>query len=184
MTDHKTVKDYTPIAVATTRELFTARYNHPFLFGREVLEEEFRFQTLVTAGDPTADGNAPKSTDVFRIRHWVIPVKKPQGAPAQDRVFLGRGETNDICVPHRTVSKLHAYFVRDPAIVNRWFVVDTGSANGTKTNGLRVPSRARVALMNGDTICFGRCVFQWMNAESLYDRVMAMAPGAMDTEPT
>ena len=48
---------------------------------REVLEEEFRFQTLVTKEQSTE----AKSTDVFRIRHWIIPVKKPEGAPGQDR---------------------------------------------------------------------------------------------------
>jgi hypothetical protein len=116
---------------------------------------------------------------VFRIRHWVIPVRKPEGAPGQDRIFLGRGETNDICVPHRTVSKLHAYFQRDPNILTRWFVVDTGSANGTKTNGLKVPPRARVDLVDGDTVVFGRCVFQWMTASTLFERVEAMAPGEL-----
>lgn len=179
---HKTVNDFIPIARAMTEEAFCARYDHPFLFGREVLEEEFRFQTLVTKGEQSAvEGRA--STDVFRIRHWIIPVKKPEGAPAQDRIFIGRGESNDICVPHRTVSKLHGYFIRDPRITTRWFVVDTGSANGTKTNGIRVPARARVALVDGDTVSFGRCVFQWMTARSLYDRLLTMAPepGSMDT---
>jgi hypothetical protein len=170
---HQTVNDFIPIARGMTEEAFVARYEHPVLFGREVLEEEFRFQTLVTDGGQSKDGG---NGDIFRIRHWIIPVKKPHGAPAQDRIFLGRGESNDICVPHKTVSKLHAYFVRDPRIVTRWFVVDTGSANGTKANGMRIPARARVALVDGDTICFGRCVFQWMSARALYERLLAMAP--------
>ena len=183
MKKHQTVHDYVPIALATTEEAFAARFDHPFLFGREVLEEEFRFQTAVTN---VASADGPKvsptaETDVFRIRHWVIPVKKPDGAPGADRIFLGRGESNDICVPHKTVSKLHAYFVRDPQIVTRWFLVDTGSANGTKTNGLKVPERARVDLVDGDTVSFGRCVFQRMNARSLHHRLIGMAPGAMDT---
>lgn len=172
---HKTAKDFIPIARGMTAEAFCGRYDHPFLFGKEVLEEEFRFQTLVTR-DQALSGER-RGTDTFRIRHWVIPVKKPDGAPGADRIFVGRGESNDICVPHRTVSKLHAYFVRDPRILTRWFVVDTGSANGTKANGMRIAGRARVALVDGDTISFGRCVFQWMSARSLYDRLSAMAPG-------
>lgn len=190
---HKTANDFIPVARAMTEDAFCARFDHPFLFGREVLEEEFRFQTLVTRDQSLTEGAIAKavadstdpegqraggerhSTDVFRIRHWIIPVKKPDGAPAQDRIFLGRGESNDICVPHRTVSKLHGYFIRDPRIVTRWFLVDTGSANGTKTNGMRVPPRARVALVDGDTVSFGRCVFQWMSAKSLHDRLLAMA---------
>lgn len=168
---HKRVADYVPTVGQMTQATFCARYDHPFLFGREVLEEEFRFQTLVTTGE-SIEGSA-RSTDVFRIRHWVIPVAKKEGALGRDRVFLGRAETNDICVPHRTVSKLHAYFVRDPNILTRWFLVDAGSANGTKANGLRIEPRARIDLVDGDAVAFGRCVFQWMTAGSLYERVKA-----------
>ena len=197
---HKTVHDYIPVAKSMNSDAFTQRYNHPFLFGREVLEEEFRFSTLVTdessvdvpkalqaARDaglgamPTTNVNpaaGPASTDVFRIRHWVIVVRKPLNAPVQDRIFLGRSETNDICVPHKTVSKLHAYFQRDAStagvIATKWQLVDTGSANGTKHNGMRIPPRAKATILDGDTVCFGRCVFQWMTARSLYDRLVAM----------
>lgn len=183
MSGHKTVHDYITTVKSMTPEAFAARCPHPFLFGREVLEEEFRFSTLVTdekhlsemPRENTATGTAPgQGTDVFRIRHWVIAVKKPPEAPAQDRVFLGRSETNDLCVPHKTVSKLHAYFQRE-ATPPKWSVVDTGSANGTKHNGLRVPPRAKVAILDGDTLVFGRCVFQWMSARSLYERVMTFA---------
>jgi hypothetical protein len=192
---HKTVHDYIPVAKSMSADAFVQRYNHPFLFGREVLEEEFRFSTLVTdessvdvpkaiAAANAAAGRTPTAeTDVFRIRHWVIIVKKPAAAPVQDRIFLGRSETNDICVPHKTVSKLHAYFQREAsaaststtgAIGMKWQLVDTGSANGTKHNGMRIPPRAKATIVDGDTVCFGRCVFQWMTARSLYDRLVAM----------
>jgi hypothetical protein len=168
---YRTAKDFIPIANSVTEETFMQRYDHPFLFGREVLEEEFRFQTLVTR-EQTAE-NAGE--EPLRIRHWVIPIKKPSGVPGQDRIFLGRSETNDICVPHRTVSKLHAYFVRDGA---SWCVVDTGSANGTKVNGKRLPGREQVGLEEGDTIAIGRCVFQYMSARALYQRLCAMTPSS------
>jgi hypothetical protein len=177
MNGHKTVHDYFTTVRSMTPEAFASRHAHPFLFGREVLEEEFQFSTLVTDERGMSDASR-EGTDVFRIRHWVIAIKKAADAPAQDRVFLGRSETNDICVPHKTVSKLHAYFQRDTQPTLRWFVVDTGSANGTKHNGLRIPPRAKVALVDGDTLVLGRCVFQWMSARSLYDRVTTLAgPG-------
>lgn len=192
MSGHKTVHDYVTTVKSMTPEAFAARCPYPFLFGREVLEEEFRFSTLVTdekllsevprdssaGATPNAAGQnygGSPGTDVFRIRHWVISVKKPAESPSQDRIFLGRSETNDLCVPHKTVSKLHAYFQRDVTPTLKWSVVDTGSANGTKHNGLRVPPRAKVAILDGDTLVFGRCVFQWMTARSLYDRVMTFA---------
>jgi hypothetical protein len=178
MSAHKTVHDYIPLAKSMSADAFVARYNHPFLFGREVLEEEFRFSTLVTDQETSLDAvkkpQPSPATDGLKIRHWVIAVKKPANAPAQDRIFLGRSETNDISVPHKTVSKLHAYFQRDTAVTTKWQVVDTGSANGTKHNGMRIPPRAKVTLVDGDTICFGRCLFQWMSPRSLYDRLLAL----------
>ena len=199
MSGHKTLFDYVTTVKSMTPEAFAARFPHPFLFGREVLEEEFRFSTVVTdekslsldalreslkrGDEPPRAGSAAVAAlppefadgdDVLRIRHWVIPVKKPPEAPAQDRVFLGRSETNDLCVPHKTVSKLHAYMQREAAPSARWFIVDTGSANGTKHNGLRLPPRAKAPLLDGDTLVFGRCVFQWISARSLYERVSAL----------
>jgi hypothetical protein len=178
MSGHKNVHDYAATVRSMTPEAFAARFPHPFLFGREVLEEEFRFSTLVTDERGASMEQNRGQTDVFRIRHWVIAVKKPAEAPAQDRIFLGRSETNDICVPHKTVSKLHAYFQRDTQPALRWFIVDTGSANGTKHNGLRIPPRAKVPLLDGDTLVLGRCVFQWMTARTLYERVQTLTSGA------
>lgn len=176
MTGHKTVDDYVPIARSMTGDAFVQRYCYPFLFGREVLEEEFRFATQVT--DAKAASLAAEPAEQLRIHHWVIAVRKPAAAPAQDRIFLGRSETNDVCVPHKTVSKLHAYFqkevARDPKDVS-WFLVDAGSANGTKHNGARIVPRTRTALHDGDALVFGRCVFSWMTARSLYERVLALA---------
>ncbi len=177
---HQRAKDYVPIAGSMTKATFCDRFGHPFLFGREVLEEEFRFQTLVTSGESMESRPQPPPGDQLRIRHWVIAVKKPDGAAGKDRIFLGRAESNDISVPHRTVSKLHAYFTRDPDITTRWFVVDTGSANGTKVRGERIAARARIDLVDGDSIAFGRCLFQWMTAGSLYDRVKAMADSYLE----
>jgi hypothetical protein len=182
---HKTVNDYIPVVKSMNGAAFVQRYQHPFLFGREVLEEEFRFSTVVSepnfdlmralSATTDADDPLPQITDAdaFPIRQWVIVVRKPKDAAGQDRIFLGRSETNDICVPHKTVSKLHAYFERDP-VAAKWHLVDTGSANGTKHNAARIQPRAKVTLFDGDTVCFGRCVFQWMTARSLYDRRLAM----------
>jgi hypothetical protein len=173
MSLHKSVADLAPTVKTMSVEIFCTRHAHPFLFGREVLEEEFRFSTAVT--DPTAGHSQDHAATApsLRIRHWVIPVRKAADAPAQDRVFLGRSETNDVCVPHPTVSKLHAYFQRDHVPGGaKWFIVDAGSANGTKHNGMRLPPRAKVALLDSDVIVLGRCVFQWLEPRSMYERIV------------
>jgi hypothetical protein len=173
---HKSIHDYLPIARSMTGEAFVARYGHPFLLGREVLEEEFHFSTSVTNQNSMRE-ESPEGIDgdSMRIRQWVIAIKKPPGAAGADRIFLGRSEANDVCVPHRTVSKLHAYFVRDPQSPARWFVIDTGSSNGTRHNGYKLQPREKVELSDGDSICFGRCLFQWMAPRTLYARLTITA---------
>ena len=74
-------------------------------------------------------------------------------------------------MPHQTVSKLHAYFHRETSPILKWSVVDTGSSNGTRHNGVKLPSRAKAQVSDGDTLVFGRCVFQWLSARSLYEKV-------------
>lgn len=164
---YRTMNDFLPVAKEMAVGSFASNYPHPFLLGREVLEDEFRFRTLITEAsrEMTTEG-------YLEIRHWVIPVKKPEGAPAKERVFIGRAESNDICVPHITVSKLHGYFVNDTE-ESRWSVVDTGSANGIKNNGVKVLAREKVPLNDGDVLMIGRCVFLWLSAKSLHERVLS-----------
>lgn len=181
MSSHKNVHDYIPIAKAATADSFAQRYNHPFLFGREVLEEEFRFSTLVTnepSMEPKSSENAIPTSGAFKIRHWVIGLKKPATQAGQDRIFVGRAESNDVSIPHKTISKLHAYFQRDSDNPTKWYVIDTGSANGTKHNGMRIPPRAKVALVDGDTIVFGRCVFQYFSARTMHERLCNLGENA------
>lgn len=157
----KMLGDFVPLAKALPEESFCQRFPHPFMLGKEVVEEEFAFRTVVSR-EATAAGATP--APMLRIRDWVLPIHKPgEGAP---RVFLGRAPNNDLVVPHATVSKLHAYFTKDQ---DRWWLVDVGSSNGTKMNGMRAPPRAKVSLHDGDTLLFGRCAFQFISARRLYE---------------
>ncbi len=160
----KLLGDWVPLARAFTEDGFSQRYPHPFILGKEVLEEEFNFRTMVSR-EATISSKAPEP--LLRIRDWVLPVIKP-GEPMKDstRIFVGRASNNDLVIPHPTVSKLHAYFSRDH---DKWWLVDVGSSNGTKMNGLRAPTRARVSLNDGDTLLFGRCAFTFLSARRLFE---------------
>jgi hypothetical protein len=177
--DKKKLSHFRGLLDGIEREAFVSKTDHAYLIGREVLAQE-----IIPAGEETARNIRPElgSTDFegeLEIHHWVIEVMKKAQFPHPGRIFVGRGEENDICIPHATVSNSHAYFTRDTYIVNRWFLVDMDSANGTRTNGLRLTPRSRVALLDEDTVCLGQCAFQWLIPGSFYDRVMATG---MDTE--
>lgn len=174
----KMLGDMVPLARALTEETFCQRHPHPFILGKEVVEEEFAFRTVV-ARESTL--TAKTLEPPLRIRDWVLPIHKPGETPsAATRVFVGRAANNDLVIPHPTVSKLHAYFTKDQ---DKWWLVDVGSSNGTKMNGMRAPARARVSLHDGDTLLFGRCAFTFVSARRLFELMQRMAQAASPAAP-
>ncbi|HVY62972.1 MAG TPA: FHA domain-containing protein, partial [Planctomycetota bacterium] len=57
------------------------------------------------------------------------------GGPAGPIIFVGRNESNDICLPSLRVSKRHASIQQR---LGRLYLTDLGSTNGTYVNGTRV----------------------------------------------
>ena len=70
--------------------------------------------------------------------------------PEAGVIGLGRRPTNDVCIPDRSVSALHARISRE---ADRLWIEDLNSTNGTYVNG-RLISRQR--LEEGDEIILGR----------------------------
>jgi len=70
------------------------------------------------------------------------------------RVTAGRGSGCDLIVRDTTVSREHAAFVRRS---DRWWVIDLGSTNGTRVNGLRA---AEHPIGPGDRIELGDVVVE------------------------
>ena len=176
-TAQQTIRDYLERARGLSAEAFEKRYDHPVLLGREVLEEEFAFATAIADLDEL-NATGGREADGLRIRDWVLPVNKPGAAPSNPRVFVGRSSNNDLSIPHPTVSKLHAYFTLENS---KWWIVDVGSSNGTKVNGMKAPPRAKTALYDNDVVVLGRCAFSFLLPRSLYDLVTRMS-GVLESE--
>lgn len=85
---------------------------------------------------------------------FVVPIRrrKEQEGEARERIWVGRGQNNDIVLRHRTVSKTHGWFSYDPE--NRLFVQDAKSRNATRVNGETLEAD-RVELRAGDRVRFG-----------------------------
>jgi hypothetical protein len=170
------------LTASIEREEFISKTDHSYLLGREILPNEM-VQDLEKTMEGTHTEIETQADELdFEIRHWVIEVAKKTEGQNPGRIFLGRSVANDIYIPHPTISSEHAYFTRDLFIVNRWFLVDRGSANGTRVNGLGVAPRSRNALLDGDTICFGQCAFQWLTPSSFYDRLVAFEEDVQQEE--
>jgi hypothetical protein len=67
------------------------------------------------------------------------------------RVIIGR-EDADISLPHKKVSKVHAYFTVDGGLPS---VEDAGSKNGTWINGRMLSPNRPVPVDVGDEMAFG-----------------------------
>jgi len=74
------------------------------------------------------------------------------------RVVAGRGTACDLVVRDTTVSREHAAFVRRG---DAWWVLDLGSTNGTRVNGVRA---AEHPIVPGDRIELGDVVVELLEA--------------------
>lgn len=68
---------------------------------------------------------------------------------------VGRSRRCDLAVDDPSVSRVHAAL---RCFGDQWFVVDLGSTNGTRVNGLRVSGT--LVLEPGDLVAFGQAVFR------------------------
>jgi len=78
----------------------------------------------------------------------VCPLKSKTPGRERMRVSVGRSPGSDLVLSHASVSKLHAYLDID-LHGNGHQVEDAGSANGVVINGMRLDSRAKVAISVG-----------------------------------
>jgi sigma-B regulation protein RsbU (phosphoserine phosphatase) len=70
---------------------------------------------------------------------------------------IGRGNTCNLAIPDKTISRLHAELEIPPSC-DRGFLTDLGSHNGTAVNGQRVVERTEIK--PGDHVQFGQAEFR------------------------
>ena len=89
------------------------------------------------------------------MRAQLIPL---DGASAIDLVkdltLVGRKEECDLCLPHKSVSKMHCVIVKTDGLL---MLRDLGSTNGTRVNGQRV---RRAALLPNDQLTIAHYKFR------------------------
>ena len=154
---------------------FVTHYPHPFLLLFLEAEEsrgEWSFKTTTISSKKInmarmLDENGlalTKDSDRYRI----FGVVKSAGNPWQERISIGRARNNDIVLPHKSVSKLHAHFVQDPKGLH---LADAGSRNGTRINDRKISSGKLEKPVPGDEITFGGITLKLVEPGELYDLV-------------
>lgn len=110
--------------------------------------------------------DAPRPGDVLRSA-LVVPVTPSNRNLHEDRVLLGRANSNDIRLCSTLVSKVHCHLRLNHA--EQWVVEDEGSSNGTLLNGIRLEPGEAYRVRPSDTLVLSDVVAVFLDAEGLVD---------------
>jgi pSer/pThr/pTyr-binding forkhead associated (FHA) protein len=153
------------------RDQFLAKHMAPFLvldqLGSSGADSEI-FAT-VAGGAKAARPVLPSGAPLPRTKAAVI--EKRKGAnDFTNMITIGRAGNNDIALEVSSISKFHAYFMKEPRD-GRWFLHDAGSSNGTWLDGERLGgSQAKAPLREGGVIQLGPDArTRFFQATALYD---------------
>lgn len=157
MSEPATVASLIARAVAS-RERLANELGAWVLVGPRPLEEgdEWSFRTLSTRTLRDAAGKVEAVLDATFVV-YALKKARPDG-PFRNTILVGRSRTNDVCIPHSSVSKLHARIRADER--GALFLSDAGSSNGTTLNGVKLSADQEHPLASGAHLIFGGCSVQ------------------------
>jgi hypothetical protein len=114
---------------------------------------------------------------------WLVhPIRKGTQSVFNTHISLGRTMTTDICIPHASVSKFHAYFINEPgSLCHR--LGDGASKNGTFVSGDRLRPREPVLLSDETLIRFGDIQARYLSPAGLFDFLNAGALTGQSAAP-
>lgn len=122
---------------------------------------EWAYQTTYVRSVPEADGRIAFIDIKLTL---VYPLRKARKGAFADTMLVGRAASNDVCIDHTSISKLHA---RIRHVGERaWRLSDAGSLNGTQLNG--EPVSSEVPIRDTDKVSFGAMHFEVYDAKRLH----------------
>jgi hypothetical protein len=153
------------LARKKTRAQFIAALPNPFLVisTEGAAHTPMQFRTIVAT-----QGDAAVATAANAPSMEVMEVCKAPGNPYPDRISIGRARNCDIVLRDASVSKLHGHFRVVPGKLE---LIDSGSHNGTRVNGLPIAPDTPTPVLPGDTIVVGRVSAKLLDAGGVYDMI-------------
>lgn len=171
MTEPPTVASLIALAVAA-REGLARELGALVLVGpRPVDDGEWSFRTFSTSTLRDAEGKIEAVLDQGFV---VYPVKKARpDSPFRNTILVGRSRTNDVCIAHSSVSKLHARVRVDDG--GSLFLSDAASSNGTSLDGTQLQPDQEHPLVSGAFVRFGDCSMQAFEPERFVGMLVRLA---------
>ncbi|HVE84665.1 MAG TPA: FHA domain-containing protein [Myxococcales bacterium] len=128
--------------------------------------------TLVPGAEKTLDltWSSPSAGRLASGEPVVCPLRKG-GSPTNAFVMgvtVGRTDNNDVVLNDPSVSRFHAYFIRDPRKREIWRLVDADSKNGTWVGPMKLQSNAGVEVHDRAHLRFGDIEMDLLWPESFF----------------
>lgn len=140
-------------AALTDAAGFALAYPHPALTLRVPAPGQVAAKKKAVSLNDTLDdeGLAALLGDPLDRTHVAFLVKSERN-PFGNIISVGRAATNDVCIDHSSISKVHAVFT---CVGASWKVSDRNARNGLYVNRVQVDPGATVPLEDGALIAFG-----------------------------
>ncbi len=147
--------------------LFT-EYVRRFIDGEQALAEAVTTPVLVwEAGVFAEDWSHPPSQVPTADNPVVFLLRKTEARPNpfEAGISLGRASVNDVVLPHKSISRFHAYFQRESTSA-RWAVADAASRNGTQADGLPLKPNVPTLLSSAHRLRVGDLDLTFLSSEA------------------
>jgi pSer/pThr/pTyr-binding forkhead associated (FHA) protein len=94
---------------------------------------------------------------------------------SQGTIVIGRGENCEVCIQNNLLSRRHFEISK---IKNQFYIVDLGSANGTKLNNKSVSKNQPMPIDSGDKISVSGFRFSFQIKDEHFEKKLNMSPMA------
>lgn len=167
-----------------TRLDYFLKYNkRPFLVGKELYDGLLVKDGLLEAKTiPITRTDVLDDTSFFKMRRReaiekrersqsitraiFMLQKKPFNKELADTITIGRHSENDMVVADYSISREHARIIIN---FDEYFVIDTGSTNGTRVDNEVLERDVKYPLSINSILSFGRIAFLFMAPADLHE---------------
>jgi FHA domain len=84
--------------------------------------------------------------------------------PFEEGISIGRASVNDVVLPHRSISRFHAYFQQEVQSA-RWALADAASRNGTQADGVPLKPNVPTVLSSAHRLRVGDLDLTFLSSE-------------------
>lgn len=155
------------------RYIKLVKHMTPAAFAKQE-QEPFLLKRPATSPEPTEGPvqisfvtvHAKLDLDPFAAYWRIVPVRKREGNPYDDRISIGRASNCDIVLRVPFISKVQAHILC--AADGTYSLRAQNSSTPTILNNRTVSSNEVLPLSVGDEVAFGTMKFEFVDAQRLY----------------